>query len=111
MTTTAQEAAIVTLQPREGCTSFPELTIDATGKVEARQWDDGDVYGIAEIHSHMMAGTGFGGGGIFHGEAFHRLGVEKALPDCSRSHGEDGRRRSLQVAMDRTGHLQCTVPK
>jgi len=92
LTANVDDAAIITLQPREGCVAFPELTIDATGTVEARQWEDGDVYGIAEIHSHMMAGTGFGGGGLYHGHAFHRLGVERALPDCDRSHGEDGRR-------------------
>ena len=39
-----------------------------------------------------MADSGFGGAGIFHGAPFHRLGVERALPDCDRSHGPEGRR-------------------
>ncbi len=85
-------AAIITLQPREGCADFPELSIDAVGAVQPRRWEDGDAYGIAEIHSHMMADSGFGGGGAFHGAPFHRLGVERALPDCERSHGPEGRR-------------------
>ena len=88
----ASEAAIITLQPREGCADFPELTVDAIGAVVPRQWEDGDVYGIAEIHSHMMTNFGFGGGGIFHGAPFHRLGVEHALPDCAPFHGDEGRR-------------------
>ena len=95
LTDDASKAAIVTLQPRDGCATFPELSIDANGAVKPRKWDDGDVYGIAEIHSHMMADSGFGGGGIFHGAPFHRLGVERALPDCSRSHGLEGRRDLL----------------
>ena len=92
LTDDPSKAAIVTLHPAEGCSEFPEMTIDAVGAVRQRKWDDGAVYGIAEIHSHMMADSGFGGGGLFHGAPFHRLGVERALPDCSRSHGPDGRR-------------------
>ena len=92
LTDDASKAAIVTLHPAQGCVDFPELTIDATGAVGPKKWADGDVWGIAEIHSHMMADSGFGGGGLFHGAPFHRLGVERALPDCSRSHGPDGRR-------------------
>ena len=92
LTSNPSEAAIITLHPAEGCVEFPELGLDATGAVMPRTWDDGDLYGIAEIHSHMMADSGFGGGGVFHGAPFHRLGVERALPDCDRSHGPDGRR-------------------
>ena len=92
LTTDESEAAIITLHSREGCAEFPEMSIDAVGTVQPRQWEDGDVYGIAEIHAHMMADSGFGGGGVFHGAPFHRLGVERALPDCDRSHGPDGRR-------------------
>jgi hypothetical protein len=91
LTPDASKAVMVTLHPAQGCATFPELTLDATGSIKPRRWEDGDVYGIAEIHSHMMTNAGFGGGGIFHGAPFHRLGVEHALPDCSRSHGVDGR--------------------
>ncbi len=94
------KAAIITLHPTDGCAEFPELSIDAEGAVKPRKWDDGAVYGIAEIHSHMMADSGFGGGGLFHGAPFHRLGVERALPDCSRSHGPDGRRDLMGFVYD-----------
>ncbi len=86
------QAAIITLHPAEGCATFPELTLDAEGAVSPKKWDDGDVWGIAEIHSHIFSDAGFGGGGVFHGAPFHRLGVERALPDCSRSHGPEGKR-------------------
>lgn len=92
LTDDVSSAAIVSLHPAEGCVDFPELALDAEGSVEPRQWPDGDLWGIAEIHSHIFSDAGFGGGGLFHGAPFHRLGVERALPDCSRAHGTDGRR-------------------
>lgn len=91
LTDDTAKAAMIRLHPTEGCASFPELSIDATGAAKPRKWEDGDVYGIAEIHSHMLSNVGFGGGGVFHGAPFHRLGVEHALSDCSRSHGQEGR--------------------
>ncbi len=91
LTENESSAAIVTLFPQSDCAEFPELTIDAKGSVAPRTWDNGDVYGFAEIHSHMMTNFGFGGGGIFHGAAFHRLGVEHALPSCEPFHGNEGR--------------------
>jgi hypothetical protein len=106
LTSDPQRAAIITLYPQEGCADFPELTIDATGEVEPRRWDDGDLFGIAEIHSHMFTNFGFGGGNTFHGAPFHRLGVERALPDCEPWHGPEGRRDVMgffydqEVALD-----------
>jgi hypothetical protein len=85
-------AAVVALHPAEGCQTFPELALDATGTTQPQKWPDGDLWGMAEIHSHIFSDAGFGGGGLFHGAPFHRLGVERALPDCSRSHGPDGKR-------------------
>ncbi len=86
------QAAVIALYPSEGCRAFPELTLDAEGEVERTTWDDGSVFGISEIHSHPFTNFGFGGGGIFHGAPFHRLGVEHALPSCEMFHGPQGRR-------------------
>ncbi len=86
------QAAIISFFETTDCAVFPELTVDATGTPASDPWPDGDVFGIAEVHSHMMTNFGFGGGGIFHGAPFHRLGVEHALPDCDIYHGEEGRR-------------------
>ncbi len=96
-------AAIITLFPKDGCAQFPELPVDATGTPTRRQWDDGDLYGIAEIHSHMMTHVSFGGGSTFHGAPFHRLGVEHALPDCAPWHGDEGRRDVVGFFFDGDG--------
>lgn len=92
LTDDAAAAAVVTIHPAEACATFPEMALDAEGTATPKQWEDGDLWGFAEIHSHIFSDAGFGGGGLFHGAPFHRLGVERALPDCSRSHGEDGKR-------------------
>jgi len=95
------EAAVITFHERDGCVAFPEMTIDAVGTVAPRQWDDGDVYGIVETHVHLMSNFAFGGGGMFHGAPFHRLGVEHALGSCEAFHGEEGRRDLISLFYDR----------
>ncbi len=86
------EAAALTFEPVQGCAEHPELSVDASGVVQRRTFDDGDVYGIVDTHSHILSNFGFGGGGVFHGAPFHRLGVEHALSDCEQFHGKMGRR-------------------
>ena len=80
-------AAVITLYPSTGCAPFPELTIDAEGSVEPRAWPDGDVFGFVETHTHLFTNFGFGGGGMFHGSPFHRLGVDKCQPNLHRNYG------------------------
>lgn len=109
LTDDPKRAAIVTLFPEEDCATFPELELDAEGTPSKTEWDDGDLYGIAEIHSHIFTNFGFGGGGIFHGSPFHRLGVEHALPDCSLWHGQDGRRDIVGYFYDKGGSLQGDI--
>jgi len=96
-------AAIITMFPREGCAEYPELSLDASGSVTPHSGDNGDLYGIAEIHSHVLSNFGFGAGSTFHGAPFHRLGVEHALPDCKQWHGEDGRRDIVGFFYDGDG--------
>ncbi len=102
---TADEGAAlsVTLEPASGCTAHPELTLDASGEVTRTTFDDGALYGIVDTHSHILSNFAFGGGGIFHGGPFHRLGVEHALPDCSLYHGENGRKDFFGYAFDSAG--------
>ncbi len=99
----ADEGVPITFEPATGCTEHPELTLDATGQVMKTTFDDGDLYGIVDAHSHILSNFGFGGGGIFHGGAFHRLGVEHALPDCALYHGEMGRKDFFGYAFDTSG--------
>lgn len=94
------QAGVITLSPAEGCVDFPELTLDATGEVTQTTFDDGDLYGIVDTHSHILSNFGFGGGGVVHGAPFHRLGVEAALPDCDGFHGLEGRRDLMGAVFD-----------
>jgi hypothetical protein len=98
------EAAPVSFEATDGCAEHPELSLDATGEVSKTTFDDGDLYGIVDTHSHILSNFGFGGGGVFHGGAFHRLGVEHALPDCSTYHGEMGRKDMFGYAYDTAGN-------
>ncbi|HKE20500.1 MAG TPA: hypothetical protein VKB80_36755 [Kofleriaceae bacterium] len=103
------EAAVITLSEATGCSEFPELTVDAEGDITRTTWDDGDVYGIVETHSHLFTDFGFGGGGIFHGAPFHRLGVEKALPSCAPFHGDEGRLDLVGYAFSGLGDLDTST--
>jgi len=96
----ASGAAVLNLVAQPGCAAFPEEGVFAEGHVEPRQFPDGSVFGFVDAHEHILANFGFGGGGIFHGAPFHRLGVQHALPDCSRSHGEEGRADLFGYAFD-----------
>jgi len=91
LTADADAAGVIALYPVNDCREFPELTLDAEGEVTPRTFDDGSLFGIVDTHSHLLTNFGFGGGGIFHGAPFHRLGVEHALPDCTPFHGREGR--------------------
>jgi microsomal dipeptidase-like Zn-dependent dipeptidase len=97
------DAALISLFPQTGCVEFPELTLDAEGVVQPRTFDDGSVFGIVDTHSHLLSNLSFGGGGIFHGAPFHRLGVEHALSDCTLYHGFEGRKDLLGFGFDNGG--------
>lgn len=99
----AAEGAPVSFEPASDCKPHPELTLDAAGPIARTQFDDGDLYGIVDTHSHIHSNYAFGGGGLFHGGAYHRLGVEHALPDCSISHGEMGRKDFFGKVFDAVG--------
>lgn len=97
------EGIAVELVEATGCIAHPELSLDAEGTVTRTMFEDGDLYGIVDTHSHILSNWGFGGGGIFHGAPFHRLGVPHALPDCSIYHGEMGRKDFFGYAFDKAG--------
>ena len=95
--------AQVRLDAATDCATPPEASLDATGTITRTTWDDGDLYGLADAHSHLLTNFSFGGW-LYHGGAFHRLGVEHALHDCSLIHGEDGRRDFFGYAYDAAGN-------
>ncbi len=105
------DAAPLQLVPQTDCASFPELSLDANGEISMTEFDDGAVFGFVETHSHLFSNFSFGGGGVFHGSPFHRLGVEHALEDCDLSHGEEGRRDFLGAgAVDSSGGVEELIP-
>lgn len=85
------EAAPLTFEPVEGCRAHPEMSLDAAGQPVRTHFDDGELFGFVDAHEHALPNFGYGGGGIFHGSAFHRLGVEVAMGTCEPFHGPDGR--------------------
>ncbi len=95
-----EDAAHLVLLPRKGCAAFPEVSVDAEGRVEAVEFEDGSLFGIVDTHSHILSNLSFGGGGIFHGAPFHPLGIEHALSDCALFHGVDGRKDLFGFAFD-----------
>jgi microsomal dipeptidase-like Zn-dependent dipeptidase len=98
-------AGLISLTPIEGCAIYPELTTDASGVPRSESWENGDVFGFADIHTHMFINEAFGGGGAFHGAPYHRLGVEHALPDCEPWHGKDGVKDIIDAAFSGQANL------
>ena len=107
--TDATSAMPLSFEPADGCLAHPELSLDATGTVTQTTFDDGDLYGIVDTHSHVLSNWGFGGGGVYHGAPFHRLGVAHALPDCAVSHGEMGRQDFFGYVFDSAGNSTVDV--
>jgi len=87
--------------PAEGCAPHPELALNAEGAVEQTTWEDGDLFGFADIHTHAFTNYGFGGG-MFHGAPFHPLGVEHALGSCEAAHGVAGKQDFFGYVYDST---------
>jgi microsomal dipeptidase-like Zn-dependent dipeptidase len=86
--------------------------VDAVGAPGQTTWPDGDVYGIVDMHSHLLSNFAFAGA-LFHGSPFHRLGVPHALHDCSVVHGENGRVDFFGYAYDAGGNdvdLAALIP-
>jgi hypothetical protein len=86
------QAADLDFMAQSDCADFPELTVNASGEIDVTEFEDGDLFGFVDSHSHLFTNLAFGGGGVFHGAPFHPLGVEHALPNCALSHGVDGRK-------------------
>ena len=98
-----RKAARLVLEATQGCSTYPELSLNATGEIGRTNWDDGEVYGFVDAHSHILTNFGFGGG-MYHGAPFHPLGVTHALGDCDIVHGEMGRQDFFGSVYDGQGN-------
>jgi hypothetical protein len=55
--TLGQTPADIALLPREDCAEFPELTLDATGTVTVTEFENGDLFGFVDAHSHLFTNS------------------------------------------------------
>ncbi len=108
LVTEEASAALISFSATTGCADFPELTLDAVGTVTPYTFPDGSVYGFIDAHSHILSNFAFGGGGIYHGAPFHRLGVEHALADCTQFHGVEGRQDLFGYGFDQGDALDSS---
>lgn len=90
------QAAKLAFHASTRCSNFPESETGASGTISKTQHDDGSLWGFADPHEHMGGNHGFGGK-VFHGAAFHKLGIEHALSDCEKHHGKDGSRDFFSI--------------
>lgn len=84
------EALAVSLKESENCATYPEISTNASGEPSVSEFEDGSVWGLADVHAHLFGTLAFGGN-IMAGDVFHPLGVQKALQDCSVEHGIGGK--------------------
>lgn len=103
------QAASIALSQSSGCAEFPEERTYTDGSIQKTRFDDGAVFGFADMHEHMLANFAFGGGGIFHGAPFHPLGVQHALGSCAKFHGFEGRRDIFGYGFDRGSDIDFDV--
>lgn len=94
-------AQTVQFIPAQGCADFPETTTNSEGEPSKGEFEDGAVWGIADVHAHLFGTLAFGGN-VMVGDTFHPLGIKKALEDCSNQHGMGGR-------ADITGYATSSV--
>jgi hypothetical protein len=70
-----------TFERADGCSTFPEITTNATGTPSRGETSFGETKGLVDAHMHLMAYE-FIGGSVHCGRPWHPYGVEKALVDC-----------------------------
>lgn len=85
-----RDAAHFSITTTEGCAEFPEASTNASGIPARGEFEDGAVWGIADVHAHLFGTLAFGGN-IIAGDVFHPLGITKALGECSVEHGKKAR--------------------
>ncbi len=90
-----KQTQTVRFAPAQGCASFPEAELDATGKPRVNPLSYGKVGGLVEGHMHWMTYEYLGGD--FHcGKPWDAYGIASALPDCSSVEGPQGSSAPVQ---------------
>jgi hypothetical protein len=76
------ERVPVTFTPASGCATYPEASVDATGKPFVGASPESQVSGTIDAHTHVTAFE-FLGGDWHCGRPWHPFGIPFALPDCA----------------------------
>jgi len=74
-------ATSFTLVPTTGCATAPEAELNVTGEPFTGTTANGEVRGLADLHSHLTAYE-FIGGDIHCGQPWSQYGITNALVDC-----------------------------
>ena len=77
----AGEAGLFTFESAQGCATYPEIEVNATGRPLEGKTPFGEVRGWMDGHIHMMAFE-FLGGRAHCGRPWHPYGAPSALVDC-----------------------------
>ena len=83
-----------------GCDSYPEASLDTTGRTFKGTRRDGTVLGFADPHIHVTSDLR-AGGMVISGGTFDKFGIVEALGHDADVHGQDG-------SEDITGNLLRT---
>ncbi len=79
----AGDAGRFTFVPAEGCATFPEAELNATGTPGTGPTPYSETRGMIDAHMHMMAFE-FLGGDLHCGKPWDPYGITHALPTCSK---------------------------
>ncbi len=77
----AGDAGVFIFEERDGCATYPEVEVNATGGPATGSPSFGEVSGLIDGHMHQMAFE-FLGGRAHCGAPWHRFGAPYALKDC-----------------------------
>lgn len=97
LTANRNQASTIELETTTGCASFPESEVGATYTELKTHNEDGTLFGYADAHEHIMTNVS-GPESFLHGGAFHKLGIQHALPRCDKHHGPGGARDIMDIA-------------
>ena len=91
------QAETFTFVPAEGCATYPEISLNASGDPNTGSPRYGEVEGTVDGHMHMMAFE-FLGGHAHCGEPWHKFGAPVALQDCE-DHEPNGCQAALETGL------------
>ena len=93
------KALTVKFAPADGCATFPEAELNATGTPSKGSLPFGQVGGFMDGHMHWMTFEYLGGN--FHcGRPWSPYGITDALPDCSTIEGPQGSAAPIQNTLN-----------